>query len=523
MKKRTLDEMIDIANKKHGQCLSDKYINDRTKLKWRCDLGHIWNAIPSNVIRGSWCPICSRGKKTSKYSLGYAKDLAKQRGGKCLSYTYNGYKNPLVWQCNLGHTWKASLGSVIGSKNRFGTWCKQCNNSYGESYIRFALEIIFKTKFPTKYPEWLIYKGNKLELDGYSETLKIAFEYQGCQHYEANKWYGLSSFAAGKLRDRYKQKQCKKFGVKLIIIPEIGTYLKFSDVIKYLRTEFAKLDIQKDVPENLHDKIAHLVYLGKDRINSYRNYCKMVEIEVLDKSWFGFHNYYLHKCMKCNHEWRFKAANIYIGKMGCPICNKRGRKNLFHLLKIAKLHDGELVSDRYLGMKAQYLWRCKLKHEWKSTPKCAEKLWCPICNGRAFSKLGRVAERSYNIESINLFIGKERKGVCLSQRYKNARTKLKWQCHKGHQWKQTLDLILAGKWCPHCAGNAKLTMENMDQLAKNMGGKCLSKKYVNNTTKLKWRCNSGHVWTASPSAVKQGRWCQICRLDKKRRSNKKSE
>ena len=89
-------------------------------------------------------------------------------------------------------------------------------------------------------------------------------------------------------------------------------------------------------------------------------------------------------------------------------------------------------------------------------------------------------------------IAKSRKGRCLSKKYVNAMTKLKWQCKEGHIWEARPHGIKRGKWCPYCSGNIKLTIEQMHDIAKSRKGKCLSKVYVNNETHLKWQCEKGH-------------------------------
>lgn len=37
-----------------------KYTNNKIKLKFTCDKGHVWTSLPDNTIRGSGCPICAR-------------------------------------------------------------------------------------------------------------------------------------------------------------------------------------------------------------------------------------------------------------------------------------------------------------------------------------------------------------------------------------------------------------------------------------------------------------------------------
>lgn len=61
----------------------------------------------------------------------------------------------------------------------------------------------------------------------------------------------------------------------------------------------------------------------------------------------------------------------------------------------------------------------------------------------------------------------------------------------------------------------KDTIELMRSIASQRGGKCLSKKYVNQRTQLEWQCPEGHTWHAAPSMVKgsrnkSGTWCPHC-------------
>ena len=56
----SINDMHDLAKKRGGKCLSSQYINSSTKLTWQCAKGHIWDAKPNNIQQGKWCPICSR-------------------------------------------------------------------------------------------------------------------------------------------------------------------------------------------------------------------------------------------------------------------------------------------------------------------------------------------------------------------------------------------------------------------------------------------------------------------------------
>lgn len=60
----------------------------------------------------------------------------------------------------------------------------------------------------------------------------------------------------------------------------------------------------------------------------------------------------------------------------------------------------------------------------------------------------------------------------------------------------------------------------MQEIAKKRGGKCLSKVYKNARTKLRWECAKGHAWESVPYIVKKGSWCRICAF-KNRKSREK--
>ncbi|MGB2930068.1 MAG: hypothetical protein WBB70_14285, partial [Desulfobacterales bacterium] len=123
-------------------------------------------------------------------------------------------------------------------------------------------------------------------------------------------------------------------------------------------------------------------------------------------------------------------------------------------------------------------------------------------------------------------IAKERGGKCLSDIYINSQTHLLWECSQGHQWEAKPNTIKNGAWCRKCSIDIlrermeakKITIEEMQNIAKNRGGKCLSIKYVDSKTHLLWECSEGHQWLALPNNVKRGTWCPKCRKRKKGRA-----
>jgi len=104
------------------------------------------------------------------------------------------------------------------SKFLQGCRCPDCSSSRSENLSRNIFENLFRFKFPKCRPEWL----NKLELDGFCEELKIAFEYNGIQHYKVISSFhhdSIEKFQQRQEHDALKKQICRERGIKLCIIP----------------------------------------------------------------------------------------------------------------------------------------------------------------------------------------------------------------------------------------------------------------------------------------------------------------
>lgn len=107
--------------------------------------------------------------------------------------------------------------------------------SKGERISVQTMENIYGLPFPSAWPNWLKNpeSGENLELDGYNESLKLAIEYNGEQHYT---WpNGLlqskEEFIKQTRRDAYKVKMCEQMGVYLIIVPYTIEHKNIPDFI----------------------------------------------------------------------------------------------------------------------------------------------------------------------------------------------------------------------------------------------------------------------------------------------------
>jgi hypothetical protein len=214
------------------------------------------------------------------------------------------------------------------------------------------------------------------------------------------------------------------------------------------------------------------------------------------------------KC-EAGHQWRATPASIRSGSW-CPSCVHNQRLELKAMQRLARKRGGKCLSTRYINNRHPLRWQCKRGHRWKASAanvkggKRKRGTWCLEC----YNLRRRYRPRSTIERMRNLALS--RGGLCLSEEYINSKSKLLWQCDKGHCWSAVPVAIRRGSWCPVCARTQKLTLEEFQSLAARKGGRCLSDCYINKGTPLRWQCALGHRWYAQPGRVKRGTWCAKC-------------
>ena len=137
------------------------------------------------------------------------------------------------WICskNKDHKWEASI-----SKRSNGNNCPKCLWKNQEKVCEI-FEQIFKVEFRKKRFYCFIKmdgKKSNIEFDGYNEELKIAFEYQGYQHYIYPNFFHKNKlqFQKQRSKDLFKQQFCLTNNIKLVIIPY---WIKEKDFKKYIK------------------------------------------------------------------------------------------------------------------------------------------------------------------------------------------------------------------------------------------------------------------------------------------------
>jgi lipopolysaccharide biosynthesis glycosyltransferase len=110
-------------------------------------------------------------------------EFCEEKGGYCLNETYVGMKNNYTYNCicEKNHKFKLIWHNIKKRK----PWCHKCQKNIFENMIRCCAEELIGEVMVKIRPAWLKNPktNRRLELDCFSEKLKLAIECQGPQHY----------------------------------------------------------------------------------------------------------------------------------------------------------------------------------------------------------------------------------------------------------------------------------------------------------------------------------------------------
>lgn len=178
----------------------------------------------------------------------------------------------------------------------------------GEEFVREVLLLMTGKYFNKEKPRFL----DGLELDGYFADMKLAFEFQGIQHYEKHpRWHkDQVEFEKQLEYDTIKLKKCAELGINIIVV----------DGRRFHRYEMETWLF-------VYDK---LIEFGHESVISRDQITKESAIKVKESV----------------HE-HWKNADQYYAK----------------LAENARLQGYALLSERYLGHEANYKLICDEDHE----------------------------------------------------------------------------------------------------------------------------------------------------------------
>ncbi len=387
-----------------------------------------------------------------KTSFDEVQKVAQSFGFRCLSDHINSVDESLKWECKQGHRWTTKFYHIKTSHG-----CPECSKGISERICRAYFENYFNEKFPsTKRLQWLKNsKGNFMELDGYCDLLKLAFEYHGHQHFNFVDVFhkDRASLEKRKKDDAVKRKLCQENSVRLIEIPYS---VQHKDIGQYILEKCDEVGIEVPFRNKELDYLTFEIY-SPDKLKFYHTFAEKKNAMCLSKVYVNNVTPLMMKCSICDTIWKIRPANIKSGKW-CPIC--------------ARSKVNGLMEEKY-----------ELKRR------------------TAFEKVKEIV--------------KSKNAILVSNKIDRKDTKLKVICNSSHHFLIRYDHLLNGHFCKKCADifnsdKQRSNLEEMQKIAQLRKGKCLSKDYINSHANLWWSCDQGHLWKATPINVKRGTWCQNC-------------
>ncbi len=125
-KKRLKPEAIQKRLEGRGIVLVSQYSHANVKANFKCGHGHIWEATPASVMSGNGCPQCSGRVPLTKEII---QSRIEKRGITILNFS--GSKSRSRFGCGEGHEWETSPSNVVN-----GSGCPRCAKQAQENRYR---------------------------------------------------------------------------------------------------------------------------------------------------------------------------------------------------------------------------------------------------------------------------------------------------------------------------------------------------------------------------------------------------
>lgn len=423
---RRLLESSDIARQRGGACLSPTTGSRTDALRWTCAVGHEWTASIEAVLGGAWCNRCERRASFCEQRLAELQAAAARRGGVCLSREYLRQRTRMRWRCAHDHEWEAEGDEILR-----GSWCPFCS-------------------------------GRRTDL-------------AALQALAAERGGECLSTTAGRKSDPHDWR-CDKGHTW----SETPSALRRG---KWCPTCTGKAPVT---------------------LATLRAWAQARGGECLAEQYLGTASHVPWRC-EFGHVWETTPATIKRGSW-CPHCSGRFSMTLQQLKAMARERGGRCLATSYDSHK-HVRWRCAEGHTWSALPsKIAAGGWCPYC-ARPGGK-----RRWWTFADLLERVREQGGRVALDlpgDTYVRGHTKVDLQCAYGHNWTTQVAAIHKGNWCPHCAGVARGSLEEVQARAHARGGRCLSTEYITCDKHLRFECAAGHQWDARPTMITRT-WCPQC-------------
>lgn len=532
------------------------------KYKWKCPEGHVWEAAPKSLLRGTRCPQClrktiafrnqSRAIKRSGSLYDARPDLRAEwdpANDVNIDEVSPGSNKRIKWICKYGHKWEATIGNRVGRNSG----CPFCTSQ--TSRLEIYLLVQLRSIFPN------VLWRNKVdgrEIDILLRDNNIGIEVDG-EYWHRNK---VQEDVA---KEDYLTRvhDLKVVRVRPIELPVVGAH----------SVAYTRKDEQQKICMNLVEHLEKILpcsveitqYLQRGVANNLEDYLEMVArlpapvdgtsladlYPNLVDEWDTARNKPLTPdlfspssaqkvywtCVR-DHSFQATIKNRTNRGSGCPICNDEGRSSRANLRyfraygTVAEVHphlvkywDPELnggieASEASSTANSTFTWCCVNGHRFRRVLKnMVNNPICRVCSSIQYSNPELLVDWDYDKNS----------GITPDTVQPKSSKVVWWRCVNGHSWNSTVAARTSdGKTCPICRS---LGFRRPELLA----GWDYSKNSsidpnliaVGTSVKVWWLCPEGHTWSAAVSSrTGKESGCPVCanlwRVEAMRTAKKKS-
>lgn len=485
---------------KNGDLRPENFTRQSTMtVWWKCPVcGYEWQAKINNRVNGRGCPCCAdrvivKGKNdlaTTHPALA-AEWHPTKNGNLKPSDVFAGSPRKVWWRCPLGHEYQAT---ILHRKD--GTNCPICNSGRQTSFAEQAFFYYVSKVYQDAVSRYKDAIGDRMELDIYIPSIKLAIEYDGVFWHKQNKVK----------RELRKYELCREKGIRLIRLKE-----KYTDEMINTADQIYAMEGLDD-RSNLENFIRVVLDYVDMRSNPLtRRYAKYMHSPVdvdLERDRFEILGRYLHRLKKDSLAKKYPAIAAE-----------------WHPYK-----NGKLTPEMFLpGSTEKVWWKCSVcGKEWETTvgkrtsgsgcPECAKQKSLNTRNIRLIGKNGSLAD-----EPVSKEWNYEKNGDLSPHDFaRHSEKSVWWICSKcGYEWKAKISNRVNGRGCPRCAnkvlikGNNDLATKRPDIAAewnRTRNGNLTPDMFlVGSNRKVWWKCSvCGYEWKTEISARTSGRGCPRC-------------
>lgn len=418
------------------------------KLRFRCQYGHQWTP-QANAIKnqGAWCFRCARAGDNA-WTIAQYRDHATANGGKLLDRRANDHRPLVTERLRFRCAQGHTWNTVAYSIKTSGSWCHRCRRARG-SWTKRQMRDFAKSN-----GGWLLSKHSDQPL------MHLARVRLRCA--SGHEW----ECTAGQIMQY--QTWCGK-------------------------CHDAK---RKKPPDDLH---AAAQTRGGMLIQEGRN-------RTMPATW------------ECSHGHRFQAAPYQVLKRGgwCPECSASRSE------RIVRAFFEQIFDKPFPKLRPRWL-RNSSGRLLELDGYCEELALAFEHQGgqhyREIHSFGRVALRTIKTRDGVKRQLCEAHGVRLIEvpelmratSISDVQELIVRECRKaGVVLPPDADQKHVDLAAVYSTTRDDEALLELHTIAKARGGRCEGSQYLGFSTKLLFRCASGHEWRARPSEIRQGTWCKRC-------------